>query len=87
MLGDPERAEAFGREGRRSIERTYSFDRMVDQFESLYLRELDARMSEAAVPVSRTKRAVKRRAHAARTWPPACRPREHGCRYAAGAAA
>jgi L-malate glycosyltransferase len=60
LLGDPERAEAFGREGRRTIERTYSYDRMVDQFESLYLRELEARMSEAAVPVGRTKRAVKR---------------------------
>ena len=60
LLGDPETAEAFGREGRRSIERTYSYDRMVGQFESLYMRELDARMSEAAVPVSRAKRTVKR---------------------------
>lgn len=43
LLDTPERAEEFGRAGRLKIERTYSFDRMVDQFETLYLSQLTAR--------------------------------------------
>jgi glycosyltransferase involved in cell wall biosynthesis len=43
MLDHPERAAEFGRAGRRIIEQTYSFDRMVEQFETLYLSELAAR--------------------------------------------
>jgi glycosyltransferase involved in cell wall biosynthesis len=43
LLDQPERAAAFGRAGRQRIEQTYSFDRMVQQFEALYLSELAAR--------------------------------------------
>jgi glycosyltransferase involved in cell wall biosynthesis len=49
MLEHPERAADFGRAGRRRIEDTYSFDRMVEQFETLYLTELAAK-ALAAVP-------------------------------------
>jgi glycosyltransferase involved in cell wall biosynthesis len=43
LLEHPELAAEFGRAGRRRIEETYSFDRMVEQFETLYLTELAAR--------------------------------------------
>ncbi len=43
LLDHPDRAAEFGRNGRERIERTYSFDRMVEQFESLYLSELAAK--------------------------------------------
>jgi glycosyltransferase involved in cell wall biosynthesis len=49
LLDHPDRVEAFGREGRDRIERSYSFDRMVQQFETLYITELTARHA-AAVP-------------------------------------
>lgn len=48
LLDDPARAAEFGQAGRRRIEDTYSFDRMVDAFSSLYLRELGARRSPEA---------------------------------------
>jgi len=57
LLDEPERATEFGRAGRQKIEQTYSFDRMVAQFEGLYLSELDARLSES--PAGRTTRLVK----------------------------
>jgi glycosyltransferase involved in cell wall biosynthesis len=41
LLEFPERAADFGRAGRRRIEATYSFDRMVEQFETLYVSELE----------------------------------------------
>jgi glycosyltransferase involved in cell wall biosynthesis/peptidoglycan/xylan/chitin deacetylase (PgdA/CDA1 family) len=41
VLDQPERAAEFGRAGRRRIEQTYSFDRMVEQFETLYVSELE----------------------------------------------
>lgn len=41
VLDRPERAAEFGRAGRRRIEDTYSFDRMVEQFETLYESELE----------------------------------------------
>ncbi len=43
LLGQPERIEAFGRAGRRRVQQTYSFERMVEQFERLYVAELAAR--------------------------------------------
>ena len=43
LLEHPERAAEFGRAGRRRIEQTYSFDRMVEQFETLYLTQLAAK--------------------------------------------
>jgi glycosyltransferase involved in cell wall biosynthesis/peptidoglycan/xylan/chitin deacetylase (PgdA/CDA1 family) len=60
LMDHPDRAAAFGRAGRRRVEETYSFDRMVGQFETLYTEELASR--ELAVPIlgSRAKRAVKR---------------------------
>jgi glycosyltransferase involved in cell wall biosynthesis len=41
VLDPPARAAEFGRAGRRRIEETYSFDRMVEQFETLYVSELE----------------------------------------------
>jgi glycosyltransferase involved in cell wall biosynthesis/peptidoglycan/xylan/chitin deacetylase (PgdA/CDA1 family) len=60
LLDQPERVEAFGRAGRRSIEQNYSYVRMVDQFEALYLSELDARLSSPRLRGTRAKRLVKR---------------------------
>lgn len=37
LVAHPDRATAFGRAGRARIEREYSFERMVTQFETLYL--------------------------------------------------
>ena len=65
LLDAPERAASFGRAGRRTIEQTYSFDRMVAQFESLYIEGLarsGVRRPVAAArlpPVRRIKPAVK----------------------------
>ena len=59
LMERPELAADFGRAGRLRIEETYSFTRMVNQFETLYLTELDARTSLAAGPAARAKRAVK----------------------------
>lgn len=47
LLDRPERAAELGSAGRRIIERTYSFDRMVEQFETLYVTELAARRGAA----------------------------------------
>ncbi len=41
LLDFPDRAADFGRAGRRRIVETYSFDRMVGQFETLYVSELE----------------------------------------------
>jgi glycosyltransferase involved in cell wall biosynthesis/peptidoglycan/xylan/chitin deacetylase (PgdA/CDA1 family) len=60
VLDDPERAADFGRAGRRVIAETYSFDRMVGQFETLYEREFEVRRAEAQPRGSRAKRVVKR---------------------------
>lgn len=60
VLGDPARAERFGRAGRRIIEDTYSFDKMVEQFESLYATEYGARITAPTGRKSRTVQAVKR---------------------------
>lgn len=57
LLADPARAEEFGRAGRSRIEQTYSFDRMVGQFEDLYLTELAAR--RPGMRIARTKGALK----------------------------
>lgn len=43
LLGNPRKLEEFGRAGRRTVEETYSFDRMVDQFQTLYDAELSSR--------------------------------------------
>jgi glycosyltransferase involved in cell wall biosynthesis len=43
LIDEPMRAAELGRAGRRQIEQTYSFDRMVDAFTTLYLSELAAR--------------------------------------------
>ena len=48
LLDQPSRAAEFGRAGRRRIEQTYSFDRMVNAFSTLYLSELAARGSAEA---------------------------------------
>lgn len=41
VLDSPGRAAAWGREGRAIVERTYSFDRMVEQLETLYETEME----------------------------------------------
>ena len=43
ILDNPDRATQMGKTARRRIEEQYSFDRMVHQFEALYLREVAAR--------------------------------------------
>jgi glycosyltransferase involved in cell wall biosynthesis len=48
LLEAPMHAAELGRAGRRRIEQTYSFDRMVDAFTTLYLGELAARGSADA---------------------------------------
>jgi glycosyltransferase involved in cell wall biosynthesis len=48
LLDEPMRAAELGRAGRRRIEETYSFDRMVGAFSTLYLSELAARGSSDA---------------------------------------
>ncbi|MBA2301618.1 MAG: GT4 family glycosyltransferase PelF [Acidobacteria bacterium] len=60
LLGNPRQVEEFGRAGRRIIEQTYSFDRMVDQFETLYESELAARTADAPARGSRAKQVIKR---------------------------
>jgi glycosyltransferase involved in cell wall biosynthesis/peptidoglycan/xylan/chitin deacetylase (PgdA/CDA1 family) len=60
VMDNPDRAAEFGRAGRRRIEETYSFERMVDQFETLYETELAAVRSAAPIRGSRLKRSVKR---------------------------
>jgi peptidoglycan/xylan/chitin deacetylase (PgdA/CDA1 family) len=50
LLDHPERAEAFGRAARHRIEETYSFDRMVEQFEALYESQLQVSPARRAVP-------------------------------------
>ena len=40
LVRDPERARAMGRAARQEVESRFSFDRMVDSFESLYLEVL-----------------------------------------------
>lgn len=52
VLGNPAQAERFGRAGREIIERTYSYDRMVSQFETLYETEHGSRVT--AVPSRRS---------------------------------
>jgi glycosyltransferase involved in cell wall biosynthesis/peptidoglycan/xylan/chitin deacetylase (PgdA/CDA1 family) len=59
VLAQPDRAAELGRAGRRDIEQTYSFDRMVDQFETLYLTELDHARLRKSADRNRVKRVVK----------------------------
>jgi glycosyltransferase involved in cell wall biosynthesis len=40
LMNDPDRAATLGRAARLEIQQNYSFDRMVKQFEALYLEEL-----------------------------------------------
>jgi L-malate glycosyltransferase len=59
LLEHPEQAAEFGMAGRRRITALCSFDRMVDQFETLYLREIERAAERRAPPTVRVKRAVK----------------------------
>ena len=45
LLDAPDRLAEFGRAGRQRMEQSFSFDRMVNQFEELYTTELHARVS------------------------------------------
>jgi glycosyltransferase involved in cell wall biosynthesis/peptidoglycan/xylan/chitin deacetylase (PgdA/CDA1 family) len=60
LLDHPEQVEQFGRNGRGIVEQTYSFDRMVDQFETLYETEYGSRMTTVPDRRSRTVQVVKR---------------------------
>ncbi len=74
LLEQPERAEAFGRAARRKLEHTYSFDRMVEQFEQLYQSELAVRRDASSPPGNVVKRLVKgtlMNAYLASGFPPA----------------
>jgi glycosyltransferase involved in cell wall biosynthesis/peptidoglycan/xylan/chitin deacetylase (PgdA/CDA1 family) len=59
LLEDPQRAAELGRAGRIKIEQNFSFDRMVDQIETLYLSELDRAQTQRARGHQRVKRTVK----------------------------
>jgi len=59
VLDRPELAEKFGRAGRAVIQHSYSFDRMIEQFESLYSTELEHAQVRASGATSRTKAVVK----------------------------
>lgn len=48
LLDHPDRLAEFGRAGRKAMERTFAFERMVDRIEALYETELDARLSAAS---------------------------------------
>jgi glycosyltransferase involved in cell wall biosynthesis len=54
LLDHPERAAAFGNAGRARIAREYSFERMVMQFETLYLTGSIASVSPAVLNSSGT---------------------------------
>jgi glycosyltransferase involved in cell wall biosynthesis len=41
LMDDPARAAALGRAARADVERHYTIDRMVEQFEQLYLAEIE----------------------------------------------
>ena len=60
LLDNPGQVEEFGRAGRRRIEQTYSFDRMVEQFQTLYETELSSRTAYSPARGSRAKQIVKR---------------------------
>ena len=59
LLADPNRSADFGRAGRMKIEQNYSFDRMVEQMETLYVTELERARSRRARRKHRVKRTVK----------------------------
>jgi glycosyltransferase involved in cell wall biosynthesis len=47
LVSAPDRAAALGAAARDAVARAYSFDRMVDAFESLYVTQLEARLPRA----------------------------------------
>jgi L-malate glycosyltransferase len=59
LLQQPQRLEEFGRAARRKVEQSYSFDRMVGQFEDLYERKLAARRQAIRSGTSGAKQIVK----------------------------
>jgi glycosyltransferase involved in cell wall biosynthesis/peptidoglycan/xylan/chitin deacetylase (PgdA/CDA1 family) len=59
LIERPERIEELGRAARRRVEQTYSFGRMVSQFETLYETQLDARRCATQWGGSGTKRLIK----------------------------
>lgn len=60
VMSDGARAERYGRAGRDIIDRTYSFDRMVDQFQTLYETEYGSRMVTVPGKKNRPIQLVKR---------------------------
>jgi glycosyltransferase involved in cell wall biosynthesis len=56
LLNDPAEAAALGAAARRAVESRFSFDRMVEEFEALYLRLLDARTYAGKYPSARRER-------------------------------
>jgi len=60
LLDNPRQVEEFGRAGRGTIQQTYSFDRMVEQFQTLYDTELSTRTADLPARGSRAKQVVKR---------------------------
>ena len=59
LLERPQQLEEFGRAARRKVEESYSFDRMVGQFEDLYERELGVRRRAIGSGTSMAKQVVK----------------------------
>ena len=60
LLEHPDRAAGFGRAGRLRVEETYSFDRMVGQFETLYETELHRAAARATPVKHRVRKSLKR---------------------------
>ena len=52
LIEQPEEAAALADAARRTVEMRYSFERMVNEFEELYMEELTGRWTGAALPVA-----------------------------------
>jgi L-malate glycosyltransferase len=52
LIRAPEHAAALAEAARRTVEVRYSFERMVNEFEALYIEELTGRPAGAALPVA-----------------------------------
>ena len=52
LIERPDEAAALGDAARRTVDARFSFDRMVDSFENLYLDLLDRRTATSRLPLN-----------------------------------
>jgi glycosyltransferase involved in cell wall biosynthesis len=52
LIDRPDEAAAFAETARQTVEMRYSFDRMVDEFEKLYIEELSSRQAGTVEPLT-----------------------------------